>query len=192
MKKIMFDDKFHLTEAVLNGTKTVTRRAVPASLVLECGMGMDAFVRSHARYKVGETVAVAQRYKDVFTDDDLIVFDDGLEIKLSKGWSNKMFVSADLMPHHIRITDVRLERITDISDRDCLSEGVSKSFVGYFVRGLRTRDWEKESHVEMDGTTYKLFPTPKKAFKALIDKECGRQVWADNKYVFVYRFTLLD
>lgn len=28
MKKIMFDDKFGLTEAVLNGKKTMTRRII--------------------------------------------------------------------------------------------------------------------------------------------------------------------
>ena len=29
-----------------------------------------------------------------------------------------MFVKAELMPHHIRITDVRVERLQDISDKD--------------------------------------------------------------------------
>lgn len=28
MKKIMFNDKYHLTQAVLNGTKTMTRREI--------------------------------------------------------------------------------------------------------------------------------------------------------------------
>ena len=35
MKKIMFNDKYELTKAVLEGRKTITRRAVPEKL-LEC------------------------------------------------------------------------------------------------------------------------------------------------------------
>lgn len=36
------------------------------------------------------------------------------------GWDNKMFVRAEHMPHRIRITDIRVERLQDISDEDCL------------------------------------------------------------------------
>ena len=35
-----------------------------------------------------------------------------------------MFSKAELMPHQIRITDVRCERLQDISDSECLREGV--------------------------------------------------------------------
>lgn len=42
----------------------------------------------------------------------------------SAGWTNKMFVRANLMKRHIRITDVKVERLRDISEEDCLKEGI--------------------------------------------------------------------
>lgn len=100
----------------------------------------------------------------------------------SKGWDNKMFVRADLMPHHIHITDVRVERLQDISDEDCLKEGLEwdgiarKYYVGY--------------NKETGGKTY-LNSSPKEAFAHLIDKVSGKGTWERNPYVFVYDFELV-
>ena len=76
MKKILFNDKYGLTQAVLEGRKTQTRRIIPKdffsltwdkrddTLVYENGMGDFIDVRNskYAQYKVGEVVAVAQSY----------------------------------------------------------------------------------------------------------------------------------
>lgn len=223
MKKIMFDDKFYLTEAVLDGEKTMTRRVEKvydkySGMPLTSGDIANQYwdekaksivvktnphykIRLSPRYKIGEVVAVAQTYKDARIDPHYLMFaavkerfscvEKEIEAMDTKGWSNKMFVRADLMPHQIEITDVRLERITEISDQDCLREGVFKSYIGYYVRGLETRDWEKESHVEMDGRSYKLFTHPREAFKTLIDKECGKAIWLSDAYVYVYSFRLV-
>lgn len=48
-------------------------------------------------------------------------------------WSNKMFVKAELMPHQIRITGIKCERLYDISEADCLREGIRYlPQIGYF------------------------------------------------------------
>ena len=78
MKKIMFNDRYGLTQAVLEGRKTMTRRLVPRdffplqwdekydTLWYENDMGdfIDIRESGYARYKVGEVVAIAQSYKD--------------------------------------------------------------------------------------------------------------------------------
>ena len=46
--------------------------------------------------------------------------------EMGAGWSNTMFTKADLMPHHIRITDIKIERLQNISDEDCFKEGIFK------------------------------------------------------------------
>lgn len=69
-------------------------------------------------YFVGDVVAVAQSYRDVcasgFEPNAAILrlFED----QRLASWSNKMFVKAELMPHQIRITGIKCERLYDISE----------------------------------------------------------------------------
>ena len=195
MKKIMFNDKYGLTQAVLEGRKTMTRRSIPKKLfevIKQYAHGNEEELRhrllANSSYQVGEVVAIAQPYKDIY--------DDAYHIGLygrTAGWINKMYVAAYRMPHHIKITKVRVEHLQNISDEDCLREGVVTNTIGYYVEWLKCKDWEKESHIEMEnGETLKLFPTPREAFAALIDKVSGKGTWDSNPMVWVYEFELVD
>lgn len=207
MKKIMFNDKYGLTEAVLNGKKTQTRRLVASGKIYNTTTNemyegelsepyQKKLVEKFSRYKVGEVVAVAQKYKDIaeYLPQDPIAldttsgFDNFSYEQFNKhaGWNNKMFVKAEDMPHHIRITNIRVERLQDISDEDCLAEGVQKvNFDVYVVNGIYVYD----NGVE-DG--HYVFDTPKEAYAALIDKVSGKGTWESNPWVFVYEFELVD
>ncbi len=194
MKKIMFSDKFLLTQAVLEGRKTQTRRIIPKdffsltwdkrdnTLVYENGMGDFIDVRNskYAQYKVGEVVAVAQSYEALFEEqcDDTLEL---LDLFYSSGWSNKMFVRADLMPYRIRITDVRLERLQDISDEDCLKEGIEE---------LSTCSTADGKAYTFNGVN-ESYMTPREAFARLINKMSKKGTWEANPYVFVYDFELI-
>lgn len=199
----MFNDRYGLTQAVLDGRKTMTRRLInlcenDLHFMKISDRGEYLFCSKTAldgafpRYKVGEILAVAQSYHALNKAGYLAPEWLDHTCESSAGYENKMFVRADLMPHRIRITNIKVERLQDISDEDCLNEGVQKGFIGYYVDGLKTKDWEKESHVETaDGKTFKLFPYPQEAFAALIDKVSGEGTWDSNPYVFVYEFELL-
>lgn len=201
MKKIMFNDKYRLTQAVLEGRKTQTRRIIPKdffsltwdkrddTLVYENSMGDFIDIRNskYALCKVGEIVAVAQSYRDCGG-----VNEEGIpmwEIISSKvggtnaGWSNKMFVRAELMPHQIRITNVRVERLQDISDEDCLKEGIIKGQCG-----SADTHFMDAYYVPNDIQPY---CTPQDAYEILIDKVSGKGTWERNPYVFVYDFELV-
>lgn len=93
-----------------------------------------------------------------------------------------MFVRADLMPHHIRITDIKIERLQDISDEDCLKEGIFKWDAGQ-------KDIPFYSFHYADIPDYS---NPCDAFAELIDKVSGKGTWESNPYVFVYEFELID
>ncbi len=187
MKKIMFNDKYSLTEEVLSRRKTHTRRIIPDSffslnwdsredektLIVENDFGdwIDIRHSTFARYKVGEVVAIAQAYKDFVNDEcNHTLFPDGA------GWTNKMFVRADLMPHRIRFNDVWVERLQDISDEDCIKEGVcvGTSEATYHVMNLGI-----------------CANTPREAYASLIDKISGKGAWERNPYVFAYEFELI-
>ena len=104
----MFNDKFNLTQAVLNRTKTMTRRILKEGTPL----GNWQETEKHLPYKVGEIVAIAQSYHTL--NESGYVAPEWCEhtCESSAGYKNKMFVRADLMPHHIRITDVKIEPFT--------------------------------------------------------------------------------
>lgn len=211
MKKIMFNDKFGLTQAVLDGRKTMTRRIVSEKL-LDRWTDYDDFCNNvsvenapterqyydekdfflnNAPYKLGEVVAIAQSYMDVDRfhrkgkNAAYLEYLDSIlpELKLYPGWGNKMFVKADLMPHHIKITDIKVERLQDISDEDCLKEGIIhvSTFLG-----------QKIYHTPHVNGSYLSTNVAQEAFAYLIDKVSGKGVFKSNPYVFVYEFKLLD
>lgn len=190
MQKIMFSDKFQLTQAVLEGRKTMARRFISEAVwqradvyrheyyedTLELLPEKKAFIE-FSPFEVGEVVAVAQKYSDFrWPAPQRSGFQ---EILRSGGWNNKMFVRADLMPHQIRITNVRVERLQDISDEDCLKEGI--------IGG----DAEPKLYGFKNGKYYDSFFSPRDAFAALIDKVSGEGTWQSNPWVFVYEFELI-
>lgn len=207
MNKIMFNDKYGLTQAVLESRKTQTRRMLNPTMFfqrLETYEGwpnedisvwkrscnrrlyeaqgdmlqqMLDYALSSSRYKVGEVVAVAQSYADITPQADWVKC---MIRKEEIGWNNKMFVRAEDMPNHIRITKIRIERLQDIKSEDCLKEGI----------------WRADN-VGLEGTTYwyhglvnSSFRTPQEAYASLIDRISGKGTWASNPYVFVYEFEL--
>jgi hypothetical protein len=201
MKKIMFNDKYGLTKAVLEGRKTQTRRFIPKefftlrwderddTLVVENEFGDFIDIRNtkFCMLKVGEIVAVAQNYTACggFMDDGTPRWDYISCIVGSKnrGWSNKMFVKPELMPHQIKITNVRIERLQDISDDDCLAEGVEKIISEDGTPRYYVKDWKGDTML----ATY----TPQNAYSFLIDKVGRKGDWDSNPYVFVYDFELI-
>lgn len=205
MKKIMFNDRYGLTEAVLSGRKTQTRRIAydfrkharnkVGKCVLLSNSNLtykdgDVQVLDELRspqYQVCEVVAIAQSYKDCDYGKCapiVSLYKNGIATFGSDAGSyNKMFVCADLMPHHIRITNVRVERLQDISDEDCFKDGIRDYSTPNEKRFGFISDFRREPIV--------AFKTPREAYAALIDKISGKGTWKSNPYVFVYDFELV-
>ena len=226
MKKIMFNDKYCLTKAVLDGTKTMTRRKITLTLDKKVdgklirvypskiffdndkwlfdyeGRIYNLPKENYPRYKVGEVVAIAQSYKDVF-DEKCSNFGNAEANKWwydvigtaivpqskKAGYVNKMFVKTDFMPHHIRITDVKVERLQRISDDDIVREGIRKEgYAGgcmYFYNKTYIRKGNR--YVEPIYNT-----TPHRAFASLMYKIIGGRTWESNPWVVAYSFELVD
>lgn len=193
MKKIMFNDRYGLTEAVLDGRKTQTRRIAykePFKYYCNCGFyteGKDKGklaindgneIVAKSTYKIGEIVAVAQRYNDIPFNNEIFK-----GAGLSIGWGNKMFVKSDLMPHQIKITNIRCERLQDISTDDCMKEGIFCSHIDGFDDAY-TYDATFDRFVKKC-----WYRTPIKAYKML---SCKLHLhWDSNPLVFVYDFQLI-
>lgn len=162
MRKIMFNDTYGLTRLVLDGIKTQTRRPYNSN--------------ETKLYKVLETVAIAQSYSNIAKNNNL---DNSTRRYIyiwaySVGWKNKMFVKADLMPYRIMILDRWVEQLTDISQADCLNEGITRGALGYVIPNHPYH-----------------YQTPYDAYKQLIIQLYGKRFWDDNPKVICYKFKLI-
>lgn len=196
MQKIMFNDKYGLTKAVFDGIKTKTRRIIKiddAELTLfqtlyfnetlDFLKGKDlieAYYENNPQkvpYKKGEIVAVAQKYSEVINPLDWV---NTAIYKELKGWNNKMFVRPDLMPRQIRMMDYKIEFLQDITDEDCLAEGIIK--------------WEagQSTFFTFHNSVKPYYDTPREAYAVLIDKLSGKGTWDKNPFVFAYDFKLWE
>lgn len=190
----MFNDAYGLTDAVLHGRKRQTRRIVSketyGNLTIEqnplrldehrYGVNSHSIKSNFPKYKVGEVIAVVQNYSEVAK---ILPYWDYITAGIyedNSGWNNKMFVRADLMPSRIKITGIRCERLQDISDEDCLKEGIYK----FNEAGIFAFD-DKKGYVHS-------FNSAREAFASLIDKVSGKGTWERNPFVWVYEFELID
>lgn len=209
MQKIMFNDRYGLTDAVIEGRQTMTRRLVSDRLweiwtdyddfcnsviggIASGGISVSReyyrecdFFKDKCRYKVGEVVAVAQSYEQVYLHGNMDADDAIIRgLKYDPGMCNKMYVRAALMPHQIRITGIRCERLQDISDEDCFREGIIESW-------YESTDTTTYGYADEKKGTAVEFDTPRKAFASLIDRVSGKGTWASNPWVVVYEFELV-
>jgi len=200
----MFNNKYGLEDAVLNGTKTMTRRKLNIPRTFN-GIFVAGF-RKHTNslgewftelydedescidgstlkppYDISETVAIKQPYNKIYPITDFEMVGEQI-INESAGWANKMFVRNDLMPHGVKILNIFPQRLQDISDEDCLKEGITDVVIGceYTMYGFINR--EKGD--------YDLFKTPREAYAALIDKISGNGTWINNDWVWALEFEL--
>lgn len=224
MQKIMFDDRYDLTNLVLSGRKTQTRRlektlqSVPQDRQIfrldqygydtederkYCEIKMGAPIVGETWYEIKpyihmwEEVAIAMRYHDVMENRFMNLPKDeintwykklsdvlGIKPEAHMGWGNKQSVRPDFMPGRIYIDNIRVQHIQDISEEDCLAEGIQvdlnigKGLPTYFFKDVVKN---KEYH----------YNTPKEAFKALIEREGCSKAWENNGLVIVYDFHLV-
>lgn len=224
MRKILFNDKYGLTDAVLEGRKTMWRSVFDYETYRKlwedmCRLGTPCFdtfddflIKRKAKYEVGEVVAVAQSYKDAGIDPHFLMFQPikgstyfaemEIEAMFTGGWNNKMFVRADLMPHQIKITDIKVERLRDISSKDILKEGFVKVkfdvcqglSVVRTMSGYTLPQWKESFEDPWQPTIKGSFSaeSPDVAISVLLYYLGGKdeRFLNENPYVFAYTFEL--
>lgn len=229
MAKFYFDDRFFLTDMVIEGTKTDTRRIEPSLrqlhslsqdekyevepygatiphtiLVFRYWKGaLVETIRIHPKYRVGQVVAVAQNYQKAGIPADQIVRlkDEGQNMyspviaARHPGWRNKLFTREDLMPHSVDIINARLQHLQDITDDDCMREGVlgivCESEKKYYVPGIKPPHSPSGSVTDFrtdNRGSHRLFASPREAYAALFNRIEGTGAWDRNPWVLTYSF----
>ena len=211
MQKIMFNDKYGLTDLVLSGQKTQTRRIIKPQderldylrgWNLDWGFaefgreGEEPLLRILPHYYVGEMVAVAMSYKSIY-ERVAKTWEYAEEYKNEHkdlaGWNNKMFTNTKMPFAQIKITNIRVERLQDISDEDCLAEGIKEVEVSNNWGDSTTHTEYRITYYNKKSLSKQLVSRecPQEAFAALIDKINGYGTWESNPYVWAYDFELV-
>lgn len=207
---MMFNDRYGLTQAVISGRKTVTRRVIkdawwPIYKIEAEGMRGNIInvianngklvIERKCPYKIGEIVAVAQSYRNILDELESNFFnkehwEHGAQKRAeyagmiyTPGYSNKMYVRADMMLHQIQIRDLRIERLQDISEEDCMKEGIYRDYAD--------TEFPPREFYDYDGNNGNGFNTPRAAFASLINKVSGRGTWDRNPFVWRIEFELV-
>ncbi len=205
MKQIFFESIPDMSKSVIKGRVTQTRRVVLLSGVTDMSAKVTLSTDKKGRcilqynnessiytdFNIGDTLAVGQSYRTCYEEVLETVKDKALKESLREFTA---FISQDSVPfksarHHLRIRNIRLERMQDISEKDCLASGIHPVFKdsddGDVFCGYT---YSQAMFVE----PYHIYATSLEAYKALVCINKGQNMWQRNPYVVVYDFELID
>lgn len=184
---------------VITGTKTQTRRVInpqpmfpryngpaPDGTFEFCSNSGHQYEYYRPRYHIVEDVYLKEPYAIFYSGNDYSP--DHLLYRFDKNdpnnpikWKNKLFMPESAARYFIEITNVKVERLQDISERDCMKEGIKES------------PWynlETFKHPFYNGIDKIPYYSAKDAYKYLINAIDGKDTWDNNPFVFVYDFKL--
>lgn len=212
----MFNDKYRLTDAVLIGRKTQTRRILNPTMLFERLNTYEGWTKEsiadwkesckdrlykaegeelkemldyaleHSLYKVGENVAIAQSYIDLADNDEFYRLCGIHGMPLECIKFEKGCKNKMFVKADLMPKRIRITDIRAERLQDICEEDC-------LAEGI----WEAHN-IGLKGVTYwytslanSPYRTAKEAYAALIDKISGKGTWASNPYVFVYEFELI-
>lgn len=195
-----------LFHATIERRKTQTRRVIDINVnarIIEdhgdqiwCELDCEQII-ARSRYEVGEIAYLKEPYcyHDMneggkFIERVIYKFDMEAEYAKNFEWKNKLFMPASAARYFIKITDVRAERLQDISEIDCIREGIEKMHV-LPLREYISQNYpgfgEREYYSNGDGEEY---DNARLAYAALINAINGKGTWYSNPYVWVYDYEI--
>ncbi|GHT33154.1 hypothetical protein FACS189434_06610 [Bacteroidia bacterium] len=154
--------------------------------------GVSCCMHIPSYFKVGEKVYLKEPYSFEYGNSGELHYkidgeDEFNKFRLSEDshfnfmkWKNKLSMPEKYARHFIEITNVRCERLQDISDEDCYNEGL-----------ICHSGFDEPTYYEYGNDDTCVGETPQDAYAALIDKINGKGIWDSNPFVWVYDFKLV-
>ncbi len=204
MKPILFSTP--MVQAVLAGRKTQTRRLVKfpddfdgrevyknGQFGVKYSREDGTLYRHYPKYQPGDILYVRETWQVVRYAppgssqlQDLYVFKadttDVGEYEITK-WKPSLFMPKEAARIFLQVTDVRAERLQDITEEDAIAEGV-ESFLEH--NGRLYRDYSIDPE---DNEGHNYFRNQIHSFKSLWDSINKKtSPWEKNDWVWVYTF----
>jgi len=207
MKPILFSTP--IVQAILDGRKTQTRRVANIKIPLrenstigtctfndtgfsEWENGSRCLCQNTVKpiYKVGDILYVREAWglapnmtlKNIIADD--LIFKTDKDARRVKKWKPSIHMPKTHARLFLKVTNVRVERLQDITFEDIFNEGFNGKIADYFIN-TRYKD------PAITATT----PKEKEILNWWINlwnSINGEDAWKENPYVFVYEFARIS
>jgi hypothetical protein len=189
-----------MVQAIQNGTKTQTRRIIKPqpkqSDVSKVG-GINQYQifkpnqceQIDKKINVGDIIWVRETFSE---GTDKIIYRSNVcskwDLPDNCKWKPSLFMPKSACKYFLEVSNVRIERLNNISNNDSINEGLewkeSQAFKDLFGYEKAYKDYMK------DVTMY--LKSPIESYKSLWNKINGIGSWDKNPFVWVYTFKLLS
>lgn len=185
-KPILFSTP--MVEALLNGRKTQTRRvikpltpeAITKLMYLDLGIEVQKYkaelIRVDSKYRIGDLLWVRETWsKDPQNLGNYRFKEDWKDIGIYWKWKPSIHMPFNAARIFLKVKDIRIEKLHDITAADAKSEGIKLDEDGHPINYF--------------------FPAGRVcaqvSFETLWMKINGRESWEDNPWVWVYVLEVL-
>lgn len=197
IKPMLFNTE--MAQAILEGRKTVTRRAVkfppgwnpkftgyiPDRAVL---YGSNNIPAAKSSVQVGDVLWVRETWSQVYIRQKRYLYKADADRGVGEGanlpirWHPSIHMPREAARVFLRVTDVRVERLQDITAEGALDEGTNVEFPE-----------PKPSYISLAYTEMRLKPAARQSFASLWDStikpaDLPRYGWDSNPWVWVIEF----
>lgn len=224
IKPILFSTP--MVQAILEGRKTMTRRVLKQQPSIKSGVGkwikskiiqivggeevVLEYMIKNSPYKVGDILWIRETWQHtVNLGINILDENSGYIYKASENgkdweenteewkWKPSLFMPKESCRLFLKITNVKVERLQDISEKDAKAEGVESCIAdrenfGVRAAGMRLyRDYDRKNNSLKDYPC-NGFEFAKTSFETLWQSINGEQSWNDNPYVWVISFEICE
>ncbi len=106
-------------------------------------------------------------------------------MKLFPGWNPSIFMPKEAARIFLKVTNVRVERLQDISENDAIDEGID--FFNHGYGGSPVGIWYRNYKYGTNNCS------PKYSFQTLWDSiNAKKHPWESNPWVWVYEFERIE
>ncbi len=191
MKPILFNSE--MVCAILDGRKSQTRRIIKPQPITEDEKYQDPpeitvdgdlyysrlYMNIKCPYgKVGDKLWVREKHAIGANGP---FFPDNVDGSVYVSWTSGRYMKKEFARIFLEITDIRVERVQDITTEDVWAEGIDKD---------EYETWREDvDNIAPEGSS---FEQPKDLFAKLWNSIHGKDAWERNDFVWVVEFKKVD
>lgn len=199
--------------ANLAGRKTKTRRIIDEKhygfleYAFKNKKNLVDWISKNAKYQFGDILWVRETsWFDPFQQVYHYKADEDSCMKLFSGWKPSIHMPKEAARMFLKILSVKVERLQDISESDCIAEGIKMNRKGDVYQDIEDGTLIDKIH---DEDYFYFYPSkgdfrddsympksifreaPKTSFYSLWASINGQESWNKNPFVWVYEYQLI-